>query len=1145
MKILSLRGENLASLAGSFSIDFTATPLAGAGLFAITGETGAGKSTLLDALCLALYAEYPRVDYQSAESTPDPSGEAIRANDPRHILRRGASSGYAEADFEGRDGHRYRARWELRRSKGNAIGNLQKEKRSLIRVADGQTLADKTREVLQQVEDLTGLNFQQFRRTSLLAQGQFDKFLVASANERAELLERITGSEIYALISKAIYGGAESRRQALLTMEAKRNEIHCLTPEERLAIEESLHSLQRAAEQARVELETTNRSLRLWQDHKTATTFLEAAAEQHSNALAAWEEHEQDRSLLRDLDQVEPLRPLAITAQQATRENEQASQALVEAGKERMAAEEQRRVAEAKLLEAGTAKQIIDQQVAAFVPQWQAAEALDVQVRNAAEQANLAAQTWLEAQRAEAEQTTSHQRLIEQRQQSAGQQIETTRWLEEHSAWAPAVTQQATVERLIAERSQLGAPTDAQALIGQLESELAALAPQLDAFPYPEQAQFAEDLSQTLEAARLCHTHTAGAAEAEATRLQLEASRAAVATTIHTLQIRLDEATLTSQRADQTASAAASSLRENLRPGEACPVCGSTEHPIHQNNPQLAALAADYRLRRDQLQAAWKQQNAEQTRLVQELATTQAQWDQHRQQLQAAQNQFHAFPQAHGKTQQDLDALREQLQSHRQGSERRNQMQQRLLAAKDGQRVYEQARNLHRQLDPLLTPLALRNNSLAEFRQCVQSYTEHAALAGAIAQGLQYLDTQLAGSESTLRAAHENTARTQQAAAQSQAELDQRVAQRRLQLDGQPVQPHREWHLEQQRRAAALHLEASTALASVHSRVEAAEAHQARSQQRLAMTEEAARLAKLDWTQACAAGSVETSQALRLLETKPQQRLALQEGLQRLDQQLHTARAKREEATATLAGIATQCAELPAEASLLEAQTATEAARSAALQQIGIEQQKLHQDNQHRTRYEAMLAEMERAREEAKIWQEVNHAIGSAGGDKFRKFVQALTLEHLVQLANYHLAAFSVRYRLARTSPEELTLQIVDHEMAGATRPVSTLSGGERFLISLGLALALSSLEGKDSFVDCLFIDEGFGSLDAESLDLVMVALETLPSSGRRVGVITHVPAMMDRIAVQIRVRKQGNGYSSIQIVDGSMDNTLLSAVGA
>ncbi|MCX6612156.1 MAG: chromosome segregation protein SMC, partial [Acidobacteria bacterium] len=217
--------------------------------------------------------------------------------------------------------------------------------------------------------------------------------------------------------------------------------------------------------------------------------------------------------------------------------------------------------------------------------------------------------------------------------------------------------------------------------------------------------------------------------------------------------------------------------------------------------------------------------------------------------------------------------------------------------------------------------------------------------------------------------------------------------------------------------------------------------------------------------------------------------------------------------------------------------TASEAEQRQALQQIGIEQQKLNQDQANQTKTQALLAQISEAKSTYNIWQQVNLAIGQSDGSKFRKLVQSLTLDHLVHLANHHLANFSQRYRLARSSQEDLSLQIIDNEMAAALRPVTTLSGGERFLISLGLALALSSLEGKDAFVDCLFIDEGFGSLDAESLDQVMVALETLPSSGRKVGVITHVAAMMDRIAVQVRVTKQGNGRSTVKIVDSARDN--------
>ncbi|WP_225140934.1 MULTISPECIES: SbcC/MukB-like Walker B domain-containing protein [unclassified Bradyrhizobium] len=159
--------------------------------------------------------------------------------------------------------------------------------------------------------------------------------------------------------------------------------------------------------------------------------------------------------------------------------------------------------------------------------------------------------------------------------------------------------------------------------------------------------------------------------------------------------------------------------------------------------------------------------------------------------------------------------------------------------------------------------------------------------------------------------------------------------------------------------------------------------------------------------------------------------------------------------------------------------------------------------------------------------------IGSASGDRFRRFVQGITLDHMVQLANDHLHALTPRYRLARGAASDLTLHIIDRDMGDEVRGTRSLSGGERFLVSLALALALSGLEGRSSFVDTLFIDEGFGSLDAETLDLAVDALETLQGRGQKVGVITHVAAMIERIAVQVRVEKRGAGRSEIRVSGG------------
>ena len=181
-----------------------------------------------------------------------------------------------------------------------------------------------------------------------------------------------------------------------------------------------------------------------------------------------------------------------------------------------------------------------------------------------------------------------------------------------------------------------------------------------------------------------------------------------------------------------------------------------------------------------------------------------------------------------------------------------------------------------------------------------------------------------------------------------------------------------------------------------------------------------------------------------------------------------------------------------------------------------------------------LSAKIETARGEFSIAQAVHDAIGSATGDKFRRFVQAITLDHLIALANTHLHALNPRYRLIRSPQSNLSIHIVDRDMADEQRASRSLSGGERFLVSLALALALSGLEGRSSFVDTLFIDEGFGALDPDTLDIAIDALETLHGRGQKVGVITHVAAMIDRVQVQVRVEKKGGGQSVVRIVDAS-----------
>lgn len=180
---------------------------------------------------------------------------------------------------------------------------------------------------------------------------------------------------------------------------------------------------------------------------------------------------------------------------------------------------------------------------------------------------------------------------------------------------------------------------------------------------------------------------------------------------------------------------------------------------------------------------------------------------------------------------------------------------------------------------------------------------------------------------------------------------------------------------------------------------------------------------------------------------------------------------------------------------------------------------------EHRARAE----EIDRQGRELQRWQLLSDLIGSADGKKFRRFAQGLTLDHLIALANRHLLRLSDRYLLRRHQEEELGLEIIDTYQADSIRPTGTLSGGEEFLVSLALALGLASLSGQRR-IDSLFLDEGFGTLDTDTLETALAALAALQEGGKTIGVISHVEALKERIGVQIRLVKLAGGWSSLAI---------------
>jgi len=225
MRILQVRFKNLNSLVGEWEIDLTHPAFASDGIFAITGPTGAGKTTILDAICLALYGRTPRLNKVTKSGN--------------ETMSRQTGECFAEVTFETQTG-RFRCHWSQHRARKKPDGELQSPKHEIANADSGEIFESKIRGVADQIETATGMDFDRFTRSMLLAQGGFDTFLKADADKRAPILEQITGTEIYSLISIHVHERRSHERKQLDTLQAALAGMQLLTSEEEQQLVESL-----------------------------------------------------------------------------------------------------------------------------------------------------------------------------------------------------------------------------------------------------------------------------------------------------------------------------------------------------------------------------------------------------------------------------------------------------------------------------------------------------------------------------------------------------------------------------------------------------------------------------------------------------------------------------------------------------------------------------------------------------------------------------------------------------------------------------------------------------------------------------------------------------------------------------------------
>lgn len=1024
MKILAIRGKNLASLEGEFSIDFTAEPLRSAGIFAITGPTGSGKSTLLDALCLALFDQTPRHNRATENiNIVDVKDKTISQKDSRNILRRGTSDGYAEVDFLSLSGHTFRSRWSVRRSRDMASGSLQGADFRLTNLSSATEVQGRKTELLAKVVELTGFTFDQFTRAVLLAQGDFATFLKATQKDKAELLEKLTGTDIYSRISASIFEKSKFAEKELALFYERIEDIELLSHEdlEIFTTEQKFNTTE--IELLRAEIDKLNAKIKWIANLEILLSGVERAQKELNDAQVVVEQAQPRYNYLAQVDQVQEIR-------ERYTEFKSSEKQLAE-NKNNLATKEQELAANSQLLTEADQKVdvcILEQKqhteaVATIEPHIRQARALDIRIEGAA-----------------------------------------TNQLEAKLEYKKAVQSKLEIEQIIAATKLYIAQTE-QKIVEintwfSCNSQYSDIIWRIDLI-----INLLED-AQTAAKQGVNNTNT------------LSDNEKVLLSDLERLSVLKAEA----ERLNNLLPAEIALLRASLVDGSACPVCGSINHPTTKINAETIEESKLNRAKKEVSDQILSLNETIEARLGQSirLRTLIDSYDTQYQEATAKLNGYlknlpnWAIEFKEGVLQNSLRDIATNWNLYLQNQTKANEQILNLQTT-----LLNHQKNFTEIIQTLTTKehkLKICNGELenltAERAKILagKNVDETEALLGQKAKEIAENLTKLISTKGNLAAICDNIAGIIAQITQNITKLTTQNITAKEGVDG--------WILAQNGTITLNQLE---------------------------------ELLSKDNQWLFAERAVLSS----LLERKAIAKATLAERGKTLEEHYNVAEkpSNKESRESIELLVIQKDAELDQKSKRI-----TEVEIKLATHFMGREKLKIYEK------------ELDKKRAIAEDWKRLNEMFGSADGAKFKVLAQGYTLDALLIYANKHLHQLSNRYELQRIS-DTLALQVVDLDMAGEVRTVHSLSGGESFLISLALALGLSALSSNRMKVESLFIDEGFGSLDIDTLSVAMDALERLQTQGRKIGVISHVAEMTERITTQIKVIKTSNGKSKIAIL--------------
>ncbi len=1073
MKILRIHFKNLNSLKGEWSIDLTHPMFESGGIFLITGPTGAGKSTILDAICLALYGRTPRL------------GKITK--NTNEILSRRCGECFAEVIFETAQGS-YRCHWSQRRARRKANGELQAPRHEIADDRTGTLFETSLRGVSEQVEAVSGMDFNQFTRSMMLAQGGFAAFLQAAPDERAPLLEQITGTEIYSRISIRVHERKTEEQNKLDALREKMRGIFILPPEE----EKNLREERRLRHLEENSLERTLHTSR------EALRWLEGIANLRES-LAKLEDEK--RRLSEDMQQFEPERErlerarraatlegvwmgLQALRKQRKEDQNEREKILAELPGHQNALEQQKTLLQQATQKVGEAKNSLQE----AQPLMQRVCALDQRIADRSEECAKRRRANEEEEKKLGDFEEKLRREQAQRERAEKERLRTQDYLERNKQdkWL--------VGNLTGIAEQLKSLAEQQKRIADRERELR----EAKTFCAKAQGKNRQSLEERARRRQkweeACHRHKA----AEEALEGLLAGRLL-------REYRQEKEALIREQGLRRQIADLEEQRKRLEDGLPCPLCGATDHPLaHGNIPKPDELDAPIRhLERLITLAEQHEQeltNAESARLKAD------------HELEIAENLVGTSAEELQQSIQRRDIVSNELE------------QQRAEYAAREREVLEALRPL----GITALPRAGGAQLLAELKARLQAFREHVEQEERIRRQIEEINggiTRLEATRNSLKAAlSEKWADL----AALQKDLES-LHRQRAELYGAKDPGTESLRLNRALEEAA-NEERRTMKRCEEVRQELKSAEKALAALEFRLQERAPELDRQEDTfqEALAEKAFVSEEEFVAARLPEEQRKGLAAKEQELQNQANALSTRIQDGKAHLAAELAQ--KLTGEThDILETKIQAQEKELARVRRLAAEiDLRLENNKQAKQQIQEQQSILEAQEREYQRWLQLHTLIGSADGKKFRNFAQGLTFETVVRYANRSLRTMSDRYLLVRDTAQPLELNVIDNYQAGEIRSTKNLSGGESFLVSLALALGLSQMTSKKVRVDSLFLDEGFGTLDEEALDTALGTLASLQRDGRLIGIISHVAALRDCIGTQILVTPHAGGCSRI-----------------